>query len=649
MAMSRTARRLVILAVPVVVIVSVILFWQWDWFIPIVESQASGSIGRKVTIQHLHVKLGRITHIVADDLAIENPDSFPEGDPFARVQHVAIDFDVEGYIRHRTIAISTIDLDHPTISAVATADGRDNYSLHFASSPPPAAGSTPAPGPTVGKLTIEDGQAHVVIPKLKTDATATIASRDDPTGKQPGGQIVVEAKGTYAGQPVAGSLVGGALLSLRDKAQPYPIDLKLANGPTKVSLVGTIEDPLAVAGADLKLDLSGPDMELLLPLTGVPLPKTPPYKISGQLDYADRKIRFKDFAGIVGSSDIGGTIAVDPGPERPDVIADLHSKSVDLEDLGGLIGSEPGRSSDPKMSPAQKQAVAKAEASPQLLPNTPINLPKLRAADLHIKYRGDRIKGRNVPFDNIQVAADVVDGNVSIHPVALGVGTGKIVATISLTPMAKDEIHAKATIDVQRLDVSRLLAATHAVNGAGRLGGSATIDTAGNSLAEMLGHGNGKLDLYMSGGDLSALLVDLSGLEFGNALLSALGLPNRAKLECLIGQFALQHGVLQTKTMLIDTSEAVISGHGDIDLGHEKLDYSVKTESKHFTIGSLPAPIGITGTFKSPKVGPDLGTVGVRAGAAVGLGVLFPPLALLPTIQLGVGDDNRCGRLMGQK
>jgi len=46
-------------------------------------------------------------------------------------------------------------------------------------------------------------------------------------------------------------------------------------------------------------------------------------------------------------------------------------------------------------------------------------------------------------------------------------------------------------------------------------------------VADILGHGNGALKLFMTGGDLSALLVDLSGLQFGNALLSSLGLPKR--------------------------------------------------------------------------------------------------------------------------
>jgi hypothetical protein len=39
--------------------------------------------------------------------------------------------------------------------------------------------------------------------------------------------------------------------------------------------------------------------------------------------------------------------------------------------------------------------------------------------------------------------------------------------------------------------------------------------------------------------------------------------------------------------------------------------------------------------------------VAARAGAAAGLGVLFVPLAILPTIQFGTSeaDDERCGQL----
>src|SRR5690606_10902986 len=103
-------------------------------------------------------------------------------------------------------------------------------------------------------------------------------------------------------------LVGGALLSLRDAEKPWPIQLKVENGPTNVTLEGTLRDPIHFQGAALRLVLAGPDMGLLTPLTGVPIPKTPRYRIAGALDYAEGRIRFDDIEGVVGRSDLAGSV-----------------------------------------------------------------------------------------------------------------------------------------------------------------------------------------------------------------------------------------------------------------------------------------------------------------------------------------------------
>jgi uncharacterized protein involved in outer membrane biogenesis len=173
------------------------------------------------------------------------------------------------------------------------------------------------------------------------------------------------------------------------------------------------------------------------------------------------------------------------------------------------------------------------------------------------------------------------------------------------------------------------------------------VEGTGGSLAGILGEGNGELKLFMTGGDLSALLVDLSGLEFGNALFSALGLPKKTEVRCLVADFALRQGIMNTRTLLLDTGEANITGKGSINLRVETIDYQLKAEAKHFSIGSLPAPIDITGRLKNPNIAPDAKDLAVRGGIAAGLGALLSPLAaLLPTIQLGLGKDNNCDALI---
>ncbi len=633
-------RGLIALGIAILLVILLIVFWSWDWFIPLVERQASATLGRKVTLEHLHVRLGRVTRIVADNVAVAGTDAFPH--PLATTRHLTVWVEVLPLIRHSQIVLHLIDLDHPVVDAAAKADGTNNWTL---SSSTPAKTKSGRSSPTiVGVLQIEKGQVHVNDVPLKADFNVAVETRNTPDAARwpvptDQGQIVADAKGTYAKQPIVGSFIGGAILSLRDKEKPYPVDLKVANGPTHVSLVGTIEQPLTFGGARLKLLFAGPDMSLLFPLTGVPIPQTPPYSVQGNLDYARQRISFRDFEGRVGSSDLGGTITVLPD-HVPTVDATLTSRRVDLADLGGFIGSKPGHANDTRTTPAEKEKTS-SRSDGDVLPTTPFNMPKIRAANVHLSYKGERIENPDLPLDNIIARLDIQDGKIDMKQLDFAVGTGRIFSSVLMDPSGRT-LHTRAHVDFHRIDLSRVMQATHAFHGQGVIGGQANLTTDGASIAAMLGNGSGGLTLVMSGGgDVSALLPDIAGLEFGNAILSALGLPNRAQVQCFVADMPLKDGILSTQTLLLQTTEARTVGRGTVDFKNQTIDYSLTTRSTHFSVGSLPGPINITGKLGKPGISPGAEVV-ARAGTATGLGILLPPLALLPTIQFGVGEAGAC-------
>jgi hypothetical protein len=229
---------------------------------------------------------------------------------------------------------------------------------------------------------------------------------------------------------------------------------------------------------------------------------------------------------------------------------------------------------------------------------------------------------------------------------SFAVGQGSIVLNIKLDGR-QDPVHTMADADFRRVDLHRIMQSTKLFEGAGTIGGSAKLDTRGNSLAKMLGNGDGELKLAMSGGDMSALLIDLAGLDFGNGVLSALGIPRKADLRCMVTDFGLTQGVVDTRLFVFDTTEANVTGSGKINLRDEAIDYRLATEPKHFNIGAFHAPILIRGPLKDPNILPDPATLAARGGAAVVLGVLATPLAaLIPTIQLGLGEDHNCEALL---
>ncbi|MDB5988524.1 MAG: AsmA family protein [Nevskia sp.] len=632
--------RLLGLGIFVALLLALILLWDWNWLRPLLEQQASAALGRSVSIGHFEVHLARHPQLVADHVTVANPEDFPAASRMATIDRLAIRI-APWPLLHHQLMLDEIDIERPQGDLKPGPSGAPNYKLGSDGKP------SDAPSPwqiELVNLIINDGDIHFFDPKLKSDFTLGVKTEAATADSE--AHVVVAIDGKYAAQPISGRFIGGSVLGLRDSSNPYSIDLKLANGATRVSLQGTLLQPMNFGGADLKLDLQGNDLAALYPLTGIPLAPTPPYHLSGELNYAARKISFDHFAGTVGSSDLSGDLAVDLSGDKPRVTADLLSKKVVLADLAGFIGAPPGKADAANESKQQKDQHAQQDANPKLLPDTPINLPKLRSANLDIRYQAAHIDSDATPLDNIVAHLKIEDEQLSFEPLSFAVGQGSIVLNIRLDGR-QDAVHTVANIDFRKVDLHRIMQSTKLFEGAGTIGGNAHIDASGNSLAKMLGNGDGDLKLVMSGGDMSALLIDLAGLDFGNGVLSALGIPRKADLRCMVTDFGLTRGVVDTRLFVFDTTEANVTGGGKINLHDETIDYRLATEPKHFNIGAFRAPILIRGALKNPSILPDPVILAARGGAAVLLGVVATPLAaLIPTIQLGLGADHNCAALM---
>lgn len=618
-------------------ILLLILFWSWDWFVPLVNSRATALLHRKTTIAHLHVHLGRVTTIKVDDLKIEQPKTFEkEKDQFAQAKSLSVSVDVWSYLWHRTLRLPLIALEQPTADIIALKNNLNNYT--FTEDGKPA--STPAQPdttgktnlPDIGELRITDGTLHVKYDPLQADMQVSVQTTP-PEGASRG-TLRLDAKGRYAQQPITARFIGGALLSFVADKDPYPVDLSVQNGPTNATLKGDVVHPMSFAGAHLKLHFAGPDMSLLYPLTGVPIPRTPAYTITGNLDYSRNHILFKDFEGRMGTSDIGGTLEVDPHQKPMALQANLRSKQVNLVDLGGFIGAKPTKTAAEKKQDAKSKTV---------LPDTPINIPRLNAINAHVTYHGAHIENKQLPLDNIDTEFFINNGEIDLKRLNFAVGNGTLASSATLKPDGS-LFDTTARIDFARIDLARIMQATANSKARGIIGGHMTLRAKGNSIASLMAAGNGGLTLVLDqGGDITAILPDIMGLQLGNAILTALGLPSHTDIKCFIADMPLKNGIVSTNTLLLETGEARTLGRGTINFKTNTLDYSLTTRAQNPTIASLPGAFNITGPIKSPTVLPGAEILG-RAAAAAGLGFVFPPLALLPTIQLGVGDDSRCSR-----
>ena len=620
------------------------LVWDWNWFRPMVANKIADQLERPVTLRHFDVEnaLSAQPTLVLDGVAIGNPPDFPEGSQTGTIDELRVSFDLRALVSSfgKKIIVSQLIVQHPEGDLRPGPKGKPNWTFPVA-----ADSSGNAAAPRIGSLIITDGDFRFADPRLKADVAVKV--RTQPADQKHEQQIVIDARGTYGGQPINGHFVGGSVLALRNSEKPYPVELTAQSGDTHVHLAGTIDHPEGLSGANLRLQLEGQDLADLYKLFKLPLQPSPPYTLRGQLDYDTnaKRIRFTNFAGRVGESDLEGDFDVHRVGERPLVTAELRSRNVRMADLGGFIGAPPGRQAAPTEGPKQRAQHAQQEAKPTLLPDTPIDISKVRSTDYKVHYRGEHIVTDWAPLDHIDANLTIEGGNIKLEPLDFAVGSGAIRSKVELDGRV-NPILAKADIDFRHVDFQRLLQATSFAKGIGVIGGHWVIQGSGNSLAQILAHSNGNLSLFMGSGDLSALLVNAAGLDIGGSIGSLLGLPKTARINCMVSDFALQNGVLNTRALVLDTDQGNVYGRGNIDLRNEGIAYQITEEGKHVSVGALHAPIDIKGTFKHPSVLPEPGPLATRLGIAAAIGTVFPPAGLLATIQLGLGKDHNCGALI---
>jgi hypothetical protein len=136
----------------------------------------------------------------------------------------------------------------------------------------------------------------------------------------------------------------------------------------------------------------------------------------------------------------------------------------------------------------------------------------------------------------------------------------------------------------------------------------------------------------MAGGRLDSLIAELVGLDVGEAIIVALtDQKDTVHLRCLIADFIVTKGKMQTQALLVDTSDTKIEGDGFIDIGEEVLNLKLIPRAKDFSLFSAEAPLYIKGTFSDIEASPKLGEV---------------LLSLATPIKPGKQEDANCQELV---
>ena len=632
-------------AVFVLALVLLLVFFPWDWLREPLNRYVSERTGRPFEItRRLDVKLGRTTRILADGITFANPEW--ARDPYlVKAEAAEIDIRLMPLLRGR-IELPLIRLRKPELGLQVEPDGRRSWALGRDT-------SDPANIPDIGALVVDEGTLHYVAMHHGADIRTDFAIENATAGGTATQALPLsfKARGTWQKEAFAAEGRAGNVLYLSEPLQhPFPAEIKASAGRTSLQAKGSIASLATLDGADASFHLQGHNLADLYKLVGMVLPETPRYSLRGQLAKKGDVWDISRINGKLGNSDLQGQLAFDRSQPVALLKGQLQSRVLDFDDLAPLVGlPEQPRSAAalPQVagSPATAPRVVAAAARPsrKVLPTAQIDLARLKAMNADVRYSAaDITHARQLPLERMSLHIHLKDGALLLDPMQLGVAGGRLEGRLRIDGKTNPAA-AEVKLDARSLELARLFPGFKLTQASfGKIHGEIDLKGRGNSAAAMLGTSSGNVALLMGRGQISNLLLEFAGLDGAEIIKFMFGGDRNVQIRCAATAFDVKDGLMNTRAFVLDTADTVIYGSGAVSLAQESLDLTLRPYPKDASILSLRSPLKVSGDFGKPKAGVDKGALAGRAGLALALGAVNPLLAFAATIETGPGRDTDC-------
>jgi uncharacterized protein involved in outer membrane biogenesis len=627
-------------AVIALAVVLLLAVFDWNAARPFVAREASAMSGRSVRIRgdlRVHLLTWTPTATVGG-LEIGDPSWAPPGD-LADIDKLTVSVRLIPLLAGR-VELPLVDIERPRLSLLRDASGRESWQ---------GAGGAgrPLKLPPIQRLVLHDGRLHMVDERRKLVLDGQVQSQETGLGgAAPAGRFLLTGQGTLNREPFDLHIEGGSLLDVR-RDQPYAFQAELTAGASRITAQGALPKPFDFGLIDADMTVKGRNFGDLRTLTGLALPRTAPYSLQGRLTRRGLAYAFTGVVGRVGRSDLEGDFRLDDQKGRPTMTADLRSRNLDYEDIGPLIGAP----TKAERTPAENAAVARMAAEGRFLPDAPLDLDRVRSMDAVLRYRAETVTAPNhLPLRQVRLDLTLDHGVLSLEPVSFIMPHGELTARARIDargPVPRSDVDLK----VLNIRMEDLFGAERgqAPSLEGPLEARAVLHGVGDSIHKTAATASGTVSLAAPHGEIRQAFAELLGVNVANGLgLMLTGSRQQTELRCAVADFGVKDGLMQARTLVIDTDVVRASGQGDINLGTEALDLTLKGKPKRFRILHLSTPIAVTGRLRSPHFGLTAGQSPMQLAGSVAIGLLTPFGALLPFIDPGLTKDADCVSLVAE-
>lgn len=344
-------------------------------------------------------------------------------------------------------------------------------------------------------------------------------------------------------------------------------------------------------------------------------------QISGRLLISGGQASLENLVLQQGHSSLTGRATLDTKPDPVKLVIHLQSPQVDLDSLSQVVALGDAGS---RSGPEQRRAMLAT------LDTAVERVIKMVEGELVLKTGQVRWRGETTGRGELRITAK--NRRLSIERLELEPPGGKIHLRNAIWPVG-EELGSSLELEVRNFSYGFLTRKTPSspMRSQGVLSLRLSMASQAPKVSDLLGKANGRFQVGVWPKDLETASFDLWVANLLFAFLDILAKKTASHVNCAVGDFVMEKGLMTSKELIIDTSKVRVSGKAKLNFATHTISVNLEPRAKQPQFFNLETPIHISGTF-------DQASAGVSPGGLVGSVINFATSPVFAPLRRLFGD-----------
>ena len=316
-------------------------------------------------------------------------------------------------------------------------------------------------------------------------------------------------------------------------------------------------------------------------------------QVSGRLLISGDQARLENLVLHQEHSVLTGRMTLDTKPDPVKLVIHLQSPQVDLDSMSDVLALEDAGSSS---GPQRQRAIL--DTMDTVVERT------IKMVQGELVLKTDQVRWRGENFGRGQLRITAKNRRLSIERLELEPPGGKIFLRNATWPVGK-ELGSSLEMEVRNFSYGFLTreTPTSPMRSRGVLSLRLSLTAQAPKVSGLLGKADGMFQVGVWPKDLKTASFDLWAANLLFALLDSLASKTGSHVNCAVGDFVMEKGLMTSKELIIDTSKVRVKGEAKLNFANRTISMNLQPRAKQPQFFNLETPIRISGTFEQASAG----------------------------------------------